>query len=394
MKRGKLLVAVGLLVLLLGVPALAQKGFFGFDPATYDGTPFDAETLRRMVQAAAAVTPPKNGSHYVFGFANLQRDIAFGILVENGILENAQRAGIEVVVADNRLSGPTALANAQAFVRRNVDFVIEFQTDVNFGPVIMQEFNRARIPVIAIDIPMPGAVFFGANNPRSGFMGGTYLAHAALAKWGDRVKQGYLVIGELPQSGAIPAMRTAGQEAGFLAVIKDFPRDRIIKIDTRNTLEYSYTQMANVLARIPRGVPIMVTAINDQSATGMLRAVQAAGREEDVLVVGMGADELDTLMGEEKFVASVGYFPERYGNYLIPTALAMLAGYDIPDAVLVNHVMVTPANVCQYYPDRQCDPSSGVNVTAAFPQAEYVAFLQALRQNPAYAGHESIIPTE
>ena len=61
--------------------------------------------------------------------------------------------------------------------------------------------------------------------------------------------------------------------------------------------------MTNVLGRIPAGVPILVTAINDQSATGMLRAAKQGGREADLLVVGMGADEvLEECEKEQEFV--------------------------------------------------------------------------------------------
>ena len=105
------------------------------------------------------------------------------------------------------------------------------------------------------------------------------------------MKEGYFILGDLPQSGAVPAMRTGGQLAGFLAAVEGFPDDHVIKIDTKNTLEESFTQTNNVLGRIPAGVPIMATAINDQATTGILRAVKQAGREADLIVVGMGADE-------------------------------------------------------------------------------------------------------
>ena len=98
--------------------------------------------------------------------------------------------------------------------------------------------------------------------------------------------------------------------------------------------------MSNALGRIPQGAPILITAINDQSVSGMLRAVQQQGRGADALVVGKGADELETMVAEERFIASVAYFPERYGNYLIPLSLMRLAGHDVPPAVAVNHVMV------------------------------------------------------
>ncbi len=379
-------------VAVVGTHAARADDFHGFDPATFSGAALDAGQLKAMVADAMGKTKPRNGKQYVVAFANLQRDISFGIKVEGAIKTNADAAGIDLIIADNRLNGPTALANAQSFTRRDVDFVIEFQTDAAFGPTVMKEFDDAGVKVVAIDIPMPGATFFGANNPKSGFMGGSYLGQAAVAQFGaDKVKTGYVVIGELPQSGAIPAMRTGGQVAGFMAAVPGFPADHLLKIDTKNTLQYSFTQMSDVLGRIPTGVPIMMTAINDQAATGMLRATQQAGREADAIVVGNGADEVETLVKEPKLVASVGYFPERYGNYLIPIGLATLAKQALPPAVLVNHVMVTKENVCKYYDTAKCGPAA--TFTYTFPQAAFEAHLASLATQPELADYKQLIPT-
>ena len=381
---GSWLRAAGLILVggILSVGFAQSASFLGFNPTNFNGRQISNNTLKQMVAAATKNRPPKNGKNYVIGFANLQRDISFCVLVENGIKRNADAAGIELVIADNRLSGPTALQNADSFIQRNVDFVIEFQTDANFGAQIMQRMNAAKIPVVAIDIPMGDATFFGANNPYSGFLGGSYLAQAAVAKWGaQRANAGYAVIGELPQSGVVPRMRTDGQEMGIKAVLKNLPAANIIKIDTKNTLEESFKQMSNVLARIPQGSPIMAIAINDGATKGMLQAVKSAGRQNDLLAVGMGADELDTLMSEPQFVASVGFFPENYGNYLIPLALMQLSGREIPKGVLVQHTMVTPMNVCRSYPDRKCAEREP-KFTYRFPQAEFNAFMTSLRNDP------------
>jgi ribose transport system substrate-binding protein len=386
MKR--LALAAALAAMMSG-PALAQD-FHGYDPATFDGFMLPAENLAAMVTEAMAKTPPRNGTSYVIGFANLQRDIPFCALVEQGILENAKAAGLEVTVADNRLDGATALANAESFITRNVDLVIEFQTDAAFGETIMQKMDAAGIPVIAIDIPMGTATFFGVNNPRAGFMGGSYLAQAAIAEFGkERVMEGFFINGELPQSGPIPAMRNGGQNAGFLGVLPDFPKENMLSFDSKNTLDEAFAQTTNLLARIPEDAVIMGTGINDQVATGILRAAQTAGRE-DIVVVGLGADMTESLVNEPDYVAAVGSFPERYGNSLIPMSLAILAGRELPDSVLINHVMVTKQNVCEFYPNVAC--AEGEGIAYEFPQAAFEAHLASLRENPDLADVQNLIP--
>lgn len=384
--------------LALGAGGLLAAGagaesFHGFSLDAPDGAQPSAASYAAMVKEAAARTPPRNGDGYVFAFANLQDDIPFCAKVKEGIERNAAAAGIDLVVADNRLDGATALQNAESFIQRNVDYVIEFQTDAEFGPVISNKLQAEGIGLVAIDIPMPQATFMGANNPRSGFMGGAYLAQAAIAEYGAaKVNEGYLVIGELPQSGPIPAMRTGGQVAGFLAVAKGFPAANVIKFDSKNTLDESFAQMNNILNRIPDGVPIMMTAINDQATTGMLRAVKLADREADALAVGMGADEVETLATEDRFIASVGYFPENYGNYLIAIGLAELAGKRVPPAVLVNHVMVNKGNVCDYYPEADCRASAPGTFGLDFPAAAFRAHLAELRDDPSLQDMTDLIP--
>ena len=163
--------------------AAAADDFHGFNPTNFNGEMLSAATLKAAVADAAKITPPKNGKNYVFAFANLDRGITFCNKVESGIKANAEAAGVDLSIADNHLDGATALANAESFINRNVDYVIEFQTDANFGATIMQKMDDAKIKVTAIDIPMGNATFFGVNNPRAGYMGGSYLAQAAIAKW-------------------------------------------------------------------------------------------------------------------------------------------------------------------------------------------------------------------
>lgn len=370
--------------------SLMATSAMALEPAELTGQMPTADQYAELVAAAKAVAPPKNGTNYVIGFANLGRNAPFFLLVENSILVNAKAAGIEVLVTDNAFDGATALANAESYLRRSVDYVIEFQTDANFGPVIMQKMNAENIPVTAIDIPMPGATFMGANNSRSGFMGGQYLGQAAAARWSaEEVATGYFVVGELPQSGAIPFMRTEGQIAGFLAHYPDFPQDHIIRIDTKGTLEEAFRVMTDAVGRIPEGAPIMGAAINDQSILGMLRAVQQAGRGDNALFVGIGADEGASMTAEPAFVASVGYFPENYGNYLVPLALMELADKDTPPALLVSHVMVTSQTVCQFYPDVPC--AEGENMELAFDEAGFAAHVAAQRQKPDLADYQALI---
>ncbi len=289
---------------------------------------------------------------YVIGFANLTEDIVFTQLVRESIEAAAEEAGnVEIVLADNRLDGATALSNAENFLTQGVDGVIEFQTDEAFGNVIMSRFRSAGIPVIAIDIPMPGATFFGADNYFAGELAGMAMAEWADENWDGEVD--YLLILELPQSGPIPAARMQGQEEGLQNNLDTpIPDENIFRLDSKNTQETAFEVTTDTLANIPEGSKVAAVTINDGTALGVIAAFETAGREDEVIVVGQGADpsgQEEMMKEESRYLGATGYFPETYGDKLIPTMLDLLECQSVPPSVYQDHVFITVDNLCEFY---------------------------------------------
>ena len=82
----------------------------------------------------------------------------------------------------------------------------------------------------------------------------------------------------------------------------------------------------------------------------------------DTAAAGRGADALLGLIG------TVAYFPERYGDAIIPLALGMLQKKSVPFTVFVKHQLITPRNVDLIYPlDERQD--SRVSFTGAAGRA-------------------------
>jgi ribose transport system substrate-binding protein len=50
-----------------------------------------------------------------------------------------------------------------------------------------------------------------------------------------------------------------------------------------------------------------------------------------------------------RLVGTVAYFPERYGDDLLPLALTVLQRKSVPPAVFVKHQLLTPKNVDLFY---------------------------------------------
>jgi ribose transport system substrate-binding protein len=98
---------------------------------------------------------------------------------------------------------------------------------------------------------------------------------------------------------------------------------------------------------------LLVAAANDPSALGAARAFQEAGRAATCAIVGQNAEpdaRAELREPHTPLIASVGYFPQHYGEGLIRLVLEILAHRPVPPAVFVRHQLVTRENVDQLYP--------------------------------------------
>ena len=280
--------------------------------------------------------------HYRIGFANLGESMPFAVDVRRGIERAAQAAGnIDLVFADNRLDREVALAVADRFTAQNLDLVIEYQIDEQTGNQIMDKFRQAGIPVIAVDIPIVGATYFGVNNYRAGHMAGLALGNWIKENWGGSVD--WLIILEEPRAGSLVAARIQGQLDRLQSVIGEISVDKRLTLNSGNTCEISEAEMTAVLIRILDAHRIAVICFNDDAALGVLLAARRLKREGDVVIVGQGADR---RVREEmrapgcRIIGSTAYEPERYGEKLVPLALKILHGEPVPPAVYIEHEFI------------------------------------------------------
>jgi ribose transport system substrate-binding protein len=290
---------------------------------------------------------------YRIGFANQSEQLPFAVDVRRGLERAAESAGnIDLILADNQLDGQVALRVADRLIAEEVDLAIEYQVDEKVGSLIMDKFHRAGIPVIAVDIPMVGATFFGVDNYRAGHMAGVALGRWIAEQWEGQVDR--LVILEEPRVGALPAARLLGQVDGLQAVVGEVEDSRMITLDSGNTSEQSAAEMDTALRALPHEHRIAVITINDDAAVGALSAARRAGRERDVVIVGQGADRIargEIRHPDSRIIGTTAYWPERYGQKLVPLAVQILQGEAVPPAIHIDHEFIHAGNIDRFYPD-------------------------------------------
>src|SRR5271169_5384668 len=288
---------------------------------------------------------------YRIGYAAQGQDTSFDKEVRFGLERAAEREHVELIVVDNRFQPKIALRSADYLIKEQVDLVIEFQTDELIASAIATKYLEANIPFIAIDIPHPGATYFGANNYQAGLMGGHYLGRWAKRHWGGEVDEVLLI--ELHRAGSLPKARMRGMSTGIAEVIRLTERCRTVSIDGDGQFQTALERVRKHL-RESKAKRVLVGAANDSSALGALRAFQEAGRGNECAIVGQNGEpeaRAELRSPDTRLIASVAYFPEKYGDGLIRLALDILARKAVPPAIFISHQIITPENVDHFYPN-------------------------------------------
>jgi ribose transport system substrate-binding protein len=305
-------------------------------------------------QTASRFTPwHEANDHIKIGFANLGESMPFAVDVRHGLEQAAQEASnVDLIVADNQLDGGVALQVADRLIAKGVDLVIEYQIDEKVGGLLMDKFKRAHIPVIAVDIPMIGATYFGVDHYRAGHMAGVALGRWLVEQWDGAFDR--LIILEEKRPGALPATRIQGQLDGLQEVMGEVSTSQILYLDSGNTTEISQANMLQALQELSTARRLAVISFNDDAAFGAIGAARELGREGDVVIVGQGADRIvrkEIRHPESRVIGSTAYWPEQYGAKLIQVATKILNGEPVPPAVYNEHIFITQDNIDKFYPE-------------------------------------------
>jgi len=298
-----------------------------------------------------AVSEQWRRNRYRIGYASQSEEFSFSRLVSDSIRSHAYEAGVDLLELSNRYSPTIAIRNAEIFVRERVDLVIEFQTNQQSASVVASKLIEAGIPIIAIEIPHPGADYYGANNYRAGLLAGHALAQAAVQQWRGQVDE--VILLELSMAGPLPQSRLTGVLAGIREILPKIPDQRVRFINGNGRFENSLQVTRRYLQHI-KAKHVLIGALNDPSCLGALQAFEEAGRAGNCLAVGQNSSieaRQEMRRPGSRLVGSVAYFPERYGEAVLSLALDKLRGKTVPSATFVKHQMITSENVDSFYPN-------------------------------------------
>jgi ribose transport system substrate-binding protein len=281
-----------------------------------------------------------------FGFAGESAEMPFSEAVSSSLKSAAMASGVELMVRDNRYDAETALKNAKEFVSEGVDLVIEFQIEERIAPLIAHTITRASIPLIAVDIPHPSAVYFGVDNFQVGYEAGELLAHYAALQWKGKVDW---VLGlDVAEAGTFVQSRISGAFEGVRSQLPALPQRAYVRLDGRGMRQTSALVAAEFFRHRGAAERVLIVAATDTSALGALQVTREMKREKYTAIVGQDCipevvEELRQNRGP--LIGSVSHEAHTYGPRLIQLGVTLLRGHTVPPYNYVQHRLVTQGKV-------------------------------------------------
>ena len=306
--------------------------------------------LAVFMLVATACGNDDDGGDGTVGYISLGDSVPFVKLVSDSIQREADAAGLDLVFCDSEIDSAKALSCAQLLGQRDVDVVLNFQVFQESSPEICAAYGD--VPTIAIDIVQPPCevAFMGANNSGAGEMAG-----AAIGKYFkdnfDCEYDGYISL-ESTAAGAANTDRMGGYRTGFTQHC-EIVNERVL--DGADRTDTALEQVTDLLPAMP-GNRIAVVAINEDGIIGALAAARTLGRDGDLYYSGQGTDPSIwcEVRDNSNYVASTAYFPERYGEILIPAAQKLLAGESVDTLLFTEHQIINSENIEDIYEVTDC----------------------------------------
>lgn len=236
--------------------------------------------------------------------------------------EEAKARGLNLRIQYAEFDSPRQHNHIDTFIAQGADAILVAPTDSSEIAPAIEAANAAGIPVFTVDIAAHDAevvCHIASDNEAGGRMLAEYL-----------VKQldgsGKIAIIDHPTVASVQE-----RTKGFLAVVDAAPGLEVVqRAPGMGQRDKAMRAAEDVLQAHPDLDAIF--GINDDSALGALAAVESAGLENDIIIVGFdGTPEARTVIGEGKALkADAVQYPGEIGQVTIQTIAEHLEGKPVP----------------------------------------------------------------
>ncbi|MCG8569194.1 MAG: sugar ABC transporter substrate-binding protein [Spirochaetes bacterium] len=282
----------------------------------------------------------KRGSSKIkIGVAISSFNDTFLMYMKDGMEEYAASLGenVSVTYVDGKEDAAKQLEQVENFITQGMKSIVVVPVNTQATKPITDACIKAKVNLVYVNrLPnyLPeGVVFVGSDSIKAGLLQMEYLADKLDGK-GNVV----VMMGKLDNEAAV------ARTEGVKQICDKYPELQVTK---QQTAEWSrakgMTLMENWLAT---GDPIAAVASNnDDMALGAIKALEAAGKLDEIMVAGIDATK-DALVELEKGKLTCTVFQDAsgQGSGSIKAAYDLATGVTVEKEVWIPFQLVTPEN--------------------------------------------------
>ncbi|PUU92517.1 ribose ABC transporter substrate-binding protein RbsB [Halanaerobium sp.] len=257
----------------------------------------------------------------------------FFVDLKDGAEAMAEEMGVEILTVDAQNDAAAQLSSVEDLLIKQIDVLIVNPVDGNAVVSAITAAKDAGVPVITVDRAAEGievTSHIASDNVAGGEMAGEFIAE-------QLGKEGKVV--ELQGIPGTSAARDRGK--GFNQAMDKYPGMEVI---ARQPAGFDRAEGMTVMENILQGNPEIdaVFAHNDNMALGAMEAIAAAGRSDEIMIVGFDAvDDAREAVKEGKMAATVAQKPGLMGEMAVETAIKVANGEEVDEYTPVPLELIT-----------------------------------------------------
>ncbi len=257
----------------------------------------------------------------------------FFVDLKDGAEAMAEEMGVEILTVDAQDDAASQLSSVEDLLIKQIDVLIVNPVDGNAVVAAISAANNAGVPVITVDRGAEGGdvvSHIASDNVAGGEMAGDFIAE----QLGEEGK-----VVELQGIPGTSAARDRGE--GFNMAMDKYPGMEVI---ARQPAGFDRAEGMTVMENILQGNPEIdaVFAHNDNMALGAMEAIAAAGRSDEIMIVGFDAvDDAREAVAEGEMAATVAQKPDLMGEMAVETAIKVANGEEVDEYTPVPLELIT-----------------------------------------------------
>jgi len=274
-------------------------------------------------------------------YQNLQNE--FIINIQDAVQAEAKKLNVKLIESDGQGSADSQYSQIQNFLAEGVDAIILNPYDKEGDVRVVDAAVAAQKPIVVVNAIVSNLdkanAYVGSRDAEAGRIEAQRMMDVLGGK-------GNVVIIHGPNGHSAEVQRTEG----IREILTNYPD---VKVVFEQTANWDRAQALDLMQNwLASGQKIDgVLAQNDEMALGALKAVEAAGKQDQIAVIGIDAipDALKAV-ADGKMIGTVFQDAKGQGTMAVDMAVNLAQGKPVQHDNYIPFQLVTKTNVVQFMP--------------------------------------------